>query len=104
MFASNGGSFIQNSKDLRTYCEAGNRNIGVLGLVIQYSMGKDTFSGRQSTRVIISYSNTGGAHRSHENTPHSWISCQGFILLFCFIHKGRCFHLFQGALRGVGGC
>ena len=87
---------------------SGNRYSVVLGLVIQYLSGEDTFSGRVSSRVIISYSNIGGvgvggrlgrpaavflgrpaAHRSYANTPHSWripTSCQGLILLFCFIH------------------
>ena len=32
----------------------------VLGRVIQYSLGEGTFSGRVSSRVTISYSNTGG--------------------------------------------
>ena len=69
-----------------------NRYIVVLGLVIQYLSGEDTFPGRESPRVIISYSNAGGAHRSHAKTPHSWRippSRQRFILLFFFIHKGR---------------
>ena len=71
-----------------------------------------------SPRVIILYSNSGGAvvvggslgrpaaHRSHANTPHSWRipdSRQGLNVLLCFIQEGRCFDLFQGALRGVGG-
>ena len=97
---------------------SGNRFSLVLGLVIQYLSGKETFSGRVRSRVIILNSNIGGvvvggrlgrttAHRSHANIPHSWRippSRQGFNVLFCFIHKGRSFHLFQGALRGVGGC
>ena len=91
----------------------------VLGRVIQYSSGEGTFPGRVSPLVIISYSNTGGAvvvggrlsrpaaHRSHANTAHSWripVSRQGLTVLLCLIHKGRSFDLFQGALRGVGGC
>ena len=90
---------------LLTY--SGNRYIVVLGRVIQYSSGEDTFSGRESPRVIISYTGGGAgglllalspAHRSHANTPYSWkipASRQGFIDLLCFIHKGRCFHLFH---------
>ena len=42
-----------------TIC-SGNRFSVVLGLVIQYSWGEGTFSGRPSSRVTISYSNTGG--------------------------------------------
>ena len=84
-----------------------NRCIVVLGLDIQYLSGEGTFSGRQSPRVDIRYSNTGGdvdglllalshAHSAHANTAYSWripASRQGFIDLLCFIHKGRCFHL-----------
>ena len=118
VFASSRGLFIRNSKyskDILTAMQAiclqtssGNSYIVVLGLVIQYSLGEGTFSGRPSPRVIISYSNTGGAvvgrlgrttddHRSHANTPNSWripASHQGLTVLFCFIHKGRCFNLF----------
>ena len=97
---------------------SGNRLSLVLGLVIQYLSGEDTFSGRVCSRVIILNSNSGGvvvggrlgrttAHRSHANTPYSWRippSRQGFIVLFCFIHKGRCFHLFQWVFGAVGGC
>ena len=91
-----------------------------LGLVIQYSSGEGTFSGRPSSHVIISYSNTAGvvfvggrlgrpaavvsAHMSHANTPYSLripVSRQGFILLFLFIHKGRSFDYFQCAVRAV---
>ena len=39
---------------------SGNRYIVVLGFVIQYLSGEDTFPGRPSSSVIISYSNTGG--------------------------------------------
>ena len=39
---------------------SGNRYSVVLGLLIQDSSGEDTFSGRESPCVIISYSNTGG--------------------------------------------
>ena len=39
---------------------SGNRLSLVLGLVIQYLSGEDTFSGRVSSRVIISHSNIGG--------------------------------------------
>ena len=101
---------------LLTY--SGNRLSLVLGLVIQYLSGAVTFTGQSSSLVIISYSNTCGivvggrlgrktAHRSHANTPYSRripISRQGFNVIFCFIHEGRSFHLFQGGLRGVGGC
>ena len=94
-----------------------NSYIVVLGLDIQYSSGEGTFPGRVSSRLIISYSNTGGvvvggrlgrpaAHRSHANTPYSRripISHQGFNVIFCFINEGRSFHVFQGVLRGVGG-
>ena len=69
---------------------------------------------RPGSRVTISYSNAGGVIvggrlglRSHANTPYSWRippSCQGLIPLFCFIHEGRSFHLFQGVLREGGGC
>ena len=97
---------------------SGNHYSVVLGLVIQYLSGEDTFSGRVCSRVIISHSNSGGvvvcgrlgrttAHKSHANTPYSWRippSRQGFNVSFCFIHEGRSFHLFQGVLRGVGGC
>ena len=41
------------------------------------------------------------------NSPHSWRippSRQGFIVLFCFIHEGRSFHLFQRVFGAVGGC
>ena len=64
--------------------------------------------------MILLNSNTGGgaggpllAHRSQANTPHSWripASRQGFIVLLCFIHKGRCFHLFQRVFDAVGRC
>ena len=40
---------------------SGNRYSVVLGRVIQYSSGGGTFSGRVSSRVTISYSNTAGA-------------------------------------------
>ena len=39
---------------------SGNRYSVVLSFLIQYSSGEDTFSGRESPPVIISYSNTGG--------------------------------------------
>ena len=96
-----------------------NRFSLVLGLVIQYLSGEGTFSGRQSSRVIILNSNIGGVvlggrlgrttalHRSHANTPYSWRippSRQGFIDLLGFIHEGRPFHLFQRVFGVVGGC
>ena len=96
-----------------------NRFSLVLGLVIQYLSGEGTFSGRQSPRVIILNSNSGGVveggrlgrttalHRSHANTPYSWRippSRQGFIDLLGFIHEGRPFHLFQRVFGVVGGC
>ena len=99
-----------------------NSYIVVLGRVIQYSSGEGTFSGRVSSHVTISYSNTAGAvvvgsrlgrpaavvsaHMSHANTPYSWripVSRQGFILLFLFIHNSRSFDYFQCAVRAVGG-
>ena len=97
----------------------GNRFSLVLGLVIQYLSGEGTFSGRQSPRVIILNSNSGGVvvggrlgrttalHRSHANTPYSWRippSRQGFNVLFGFIHQGRSVHLFQRVFWAVGGC
>ena len=67
--------------------------------------------------MIILNSNSGGqlgrpaarpaAHRSHANTPYSWripASRQGFNVLFCFIHEGRSFHLFQRVFGAFGGC
>ena len=101
---------------LPTY--SGNRYSVVLGRDIQYLSGEGTFSGRQSPRVIILNSNSGGvvvggrlgrttAHRSHANTPYSWripASRQGFIVLFSFIHEGRSFHLFQRVFGAFGGC
>ena len=102
---------------------SGNRYSVVLGLVIQYSSGEDTFSvstcdhfefkfwrgrrGRSSRPPRRGRLGRPAAHRSHVNTPYSWripISHQGFIVLLGFIHKGRSFDLFQGVLRGVGGC
>ena len=101
---------------------SGNRYSVVLGLVIQYLSGEDTFSGRVSSSDHFTFKFWRGhrgrscrpprhgrpaAHRSHANTPYSWripISRQGFIVLLGFIHKGRSFDLFQGVLRGVGGC
>ena len=90
---------------------SGSRYIVVLGLVIQYLSGEGTFPGRQSPRVIISYSNAGAvcghlgrmtaAHRSHVNTPHSWRipdSRQRLIVLLCIIH--RSFHLSQRGCEG----
>ena len=96
---------------------SGNHCSVVLGCVIQYLSGEDTFPGLVSTRVIILNSNAGGqlgrlaarpaAHRSHANTPYSWRippSRQGFNVLFCFIHEGRSYHLFQRVFGAFGGC
>ena len=100
---------------LPTY--SGNRYSVVLGLVIQYSSGEDTFSGRVSSRDHFQFKFWRGqprrlaarpaAHRSHANTPYSWRippSRQGFNVLFCFIHQGRSVHLFQRVFGAVGGC
>ena len=98
---------------------SGNRYSVVLGRDIQYSLGEGTFSGRVSSRVIISYLNIGGVvvggrlsrttavHGSHANIPHSWripASRQGFNVLFGFIHQGRSVHLFLRVFGAVGGC
>ena len=62
---------------------SGNRYIVVLGCVIQYSLGENTFSGRQSPRVIISFSNTGGGRQrsSWADDRRPQVSCEHTILL-----------------------
>ena len=86
---------------------SGNRFNVVLGRVIQYLLGEDTFSGRVSSRDHFTFKLWQGRRGRSSRPPRRGRlgrSAAHRSFLFCFIHEGRCFDLFQGALRGVGGC
>ena len=88
---------------------SGNSFSLVLGLVIQYLSGEDTFSGRISSRVIISYSNIGGVvggrrGRAHRPPRRPRVLCEHTIPLedttltprihsFIFFHTQRCYEV-----------